>query len=987
MPLRHAGCCLGVLLVAWLAISLAASAGSARAAEPPTVPMLWLETGMHTAPIRRIGIDAANRYLVTGSYDKTVRVWELATGRLLRTLRLPIDVGGEGEIYAVAMSPDGRTVAAAGWTGYAWDGSNSIYLFDRESGRLLRRLTGLPDMILHLAYSRDGAFLVATLGGTNGMRLYRTQDYSQVASDTAYGADSHGADFDASGRLVTASLDGFVRLYNRGGKLRTKRKAPGGTRPSAVAFSPDSTRVAVSYHSTRVDVLSGKDLAPLYAPNTSDGGKEASKRISGLDSIAWSADGRWLYAGGGWYDGQGYIRRWAEGGRGAFQDLPDKNQPATKHTIMHILPLAQGGVVFGAADPVCGVLDATGQRRLFQESAILDFRDRFDIFDLFLARDGTIVDFASEDLASEDLDSEGLELFYARFALRDRSLTLKPDNDQALTRPVTTAPGLNITGWNDTTTPALNGTALKLGQGEISRRLAIAPDGQRFLLATIWFLRLFDRQGKEQWRVSVSAGAWGVNIAGNGQLIAAALGDGTIRWYRLRDGQELLALFPHRDGKRWVLWTPSGYYDAAPGAEELLGWHMNRGRDAVADFFPVSQFRSTYFRPDVVAAVLDTLDEATALEQANAAAQRQQPPPVPLTQRLPPVVQIRTPQDGATVSTSTVTVRFTVRTPSDEPVTAIKALVDGRPVAQPRRVSLTAPEETLQEIEVSVPQRDCEVAVIAENRYAASEPAIVRLRWGGAPAEEVPKPKLYVLAVGVSRYQDSRLALGFAAKDASDIAAVLQRQKGRLYRDVEVKLVTDATATKATKVEVLDALDWLERQTTSKDVAVLFLAGHGVNDRNGNYYFLPVDVDTERLKSTGIASSYITDTVKGLPGKVVVFLDTCHSGNIMGQRRGALDVTGVINELTSAQNGAVVFAASAGNQYSLENPAWGNGAFSKAVIEGLDGKADERRTGRITVAMLDLYVAERVKELTKGQQTPTTTKPHSVPDFPVALTP
>jgi hypothetical protein len=122
-----------------------------------------------------------------------------------------------------------------------------------------------------------------------------------------------------------------------------------------------------------------------------------------------------------------------------------------------------------------------------------------------------------------------------------------------------------------------------------------------------------------------------INITGNGQVAAAALSDGAIRWYRLRDGQELLALFPHRDRKRWVLWTPSGYYDAAPGAEELLGWHVNQGRDAAADFFPVSQFRSTYFRPDVVAAVLDTLDEAAALQQADAAAQRQQPPPVPLT--------------------------------------------------------------------------------------------------------------------------------------------------------------------------------------------------------------------------------------------------------------------------------------------------------------------------------------------------------------------
>lgn len=201
--------------------------GLAWGADPPSAPMLRLETGMHTAPIRRIGLDAANRFLVTGSDDKTVRVWELATGRLLRTLRLPIGPGNEGKVYAVALSPDGRTVAVAGWTGWDWDGTHSISLFERDSGRLRRRLTGLPNVIHHLAYSRDGAFLVATLFGANGMRLYRTQDDTQVASDTAYGDRSYGADFDAAGRLVTTAYDGFVRLYARDGTLLQKRQAPG----------------------------------------------------------------------------------------------------------------------------------------------------------------------------------------------------------------------------------------------------------------------------------------------------------------------------------------------------------------------------------------------------------------------------------------------------------------------------------------------------------------------------------------------------------------------------------------------------------------------------------------------------------------------------------------------------------------------------------------------------------------------------------------
>jgi hypothetical protein len=66
----------------------------------------------------------------------------------------------------------------------------------------------------------------------------------------------------------------------------------------------------------------------------------------------------------------------------------------------------------------------------------------------------------------------------------------------------------------------------------------------------------------------------------------------------LRDGKELLAFFPHADRKGWVLWTSTGYYGASPGAEELIGWHVNRGRDAAAGFFPAARFRTTFFRPE-----------------------------------------------------------------------------------------------------------------------------------------------------------------------------------------------------------------------------------------------------------------------------------------------------------------------------------------------------------------------------------------------------
>ncbi|MFA7243084.1 MAG: caspase family protein [Sulfuricellaceae bacterium] len=235
----------------------------------------------------------------------------------------------------------------------------------------------------------------------------------------------------------------------------------------------------------------------------------------------------------------------------------------------------------------------------------------------------------------------------------------------------------------------------------------------------------------------------------------------------------------------------------------------------------------------------------------------------------------------------------------------------------------------------------------------------------------------------MSKYANPAYNLGLAAKDAGDFAAVLEKQKGGLYRDVAVKLLTDHHATKD---DVLDGLEWLRREVTARDVGMMFLAGHGMNDTYNHYYFLPHNADPERLLRTGLGQNDIKTALNTLAGKALFFVDTCHSGNALGtaKRRG-LDIAAFVNDLASAENGVVVFSAATSGQSSLEDPAWGNGAFTKAVVEGLGGAAEYQNSGKITHKGLDFYVTERVKTLTNGQQSPVSIAPHGVTDFPIAV--
>jgi hypothetical protein len=445
----------------------------------------------------------------------------------------------------------------------------------------------------------------------------------------------------------------------------------------------------------------------------------------------------------------------------------------------------------------------------------------------------------------------------------------------------------------------------------------------------------------------------------------------------MSDGKELLAFFPHSDGKRWVAWTPLGHYVASPGGEDLIQWQINRGLDQEPEVYTASRFRDQFYRPDVIDRVLQELDPQKALDAADRAAGRQPAAVKSVVEDTPPRVAIIDPADTTFVDRPDLSVAYSIE---DRPGTAIRRarlLLDGRVVADARDLTIPAGGRLISELKVTLQGDASMLTLLAESEKGSSDPATIRIRRNAS--DEDYKPTLYVLAIGVSHFKNvPYLDLGYADADAKDFVRHLKQQEHGLYKHVVDDTLVNEEATGAA---ILDGFEWLERHMSSRDVAAVFVSTHGANDANKDFFLLPYDVelrDEIRLRRTAVRYTDLRDTLGRLAerGKTMVFLDACHSGNVIpGTRAGdSADVDKIAADLASAETGVIVFSSSTGKQFSIESSTFHHGIFTEALLEAFEGKSD-RPPPWLHVSDLQIWLADRVKKLSDGAQTPTTTVP------------
>ena len=463
---------------------------------------------------------------------------------------------------------------------------------------------GLPDVVHFLTFSPDGRYLAATLGGSNGLRVFdRDKQWSEAFRDV-YDGESYGAAFALDGRLATTTYasNGTVRLYDSNFRPVGKPvKAPGGKFPSHIAFSPDGRLLAVGYDFVAsIDLLDGNSLAG--APGSIPANLAPAPWPDGLAEVAWSRDGQTLLAARTADTRRNILLAWDRAGLGRERRLPLCDQV----TAAGLGALPDGQILVASTRPCLGAMSPDGKAAWTVASPLADFRDQTDA--LRISADGKVVDFGFGDSANTRL----------RFDVRSLRLERRPSRraDVRANRE-----GLAIVDWRNGQSPRLAGNPIRIEQYDQSRSLAIAEDSKRFFLGSSFALASYDDAGAVKWRRETRGEVWAVNASRNGRIVVAAYGDGTICWHRTDDGRELLALQVLANKTDWVLWTQEGFYEATPGAEDVLKWVVNHGTDSAATTVSVSAIARLH-RPDALPLVLDELETARALGIADVAAAR-----------------------------------------------------------------------------------------------------------------------------------------------------------------------------------------------------------------------------------------------------------------------------------------------------------------------------------------------------------------------------
>ncbi|MCA2587539.1 MAG: hypothetical protein IM512_17190 [Microcystis sp. M34BS1] len=230
----------------------------------------------HNSRVSSVSFSRDGKTLASGSDDKTIKLWNVETGQEIRTFK-----GHNSSVYSVSFSRDGKTLASG-------SDDKTIKLWNVETGQEIRTFKGHNGSVFSVSFSPDGKTL-ATSSGDNTIKLWNVETGQEIRTLSGHNSFVYSVNFSSDGKtLVTGSGDNTIKLWNveTGQEIRTLSGHNSFVR--SVSFSSDGKTLATG---------SGDKTIKLWNIETGQEIRTFKGHNKPISSVSFSSNGKTLATG------------------------------------------------------------------------------------------------------------------------------------------------------------------------------------------------------------------------------------------------------------------------------------------------------------------------------------------------------------------------------------------------------------------------------------------------------------------------------------------------------------------------------------------------------------------------------------------------------------------------------------------------------------------------------------------------------------------